>query len=135
GSATDASDSDGHAALLAELIFRGAGGLSSREHSDAFDRLGVQRSSDIGTHHLHLRLTMLGSKLSQSIPLAAAMLRQPAMPEGELDPVRSLCIQSLQSLDDDPQHLVMLRLRDKHHPPPFNRHGHGDMHVLERASI
>lgn len=135
GSATDPAEADGHAALLAELIFRGAGGMTSREHSDAFDRLGVQRSSDVGTHHMHLRITALGSKLREAMPLATAMLVKPAMPESDLDPVRSLCIQSLQSLDDDPQHLVMLRLRERHHPPPFNRHGHGEMSVLQHANI
>src|SRR5690606_10232834 len=61
GSATDPADCNGHAALLAELIFRGAGGMTSREHSDALDRLGIQRSSDVATHHLHLRATMLAS--------------------------------------------------------------------------
>lgn len=135
GSATDGPEADGHAALLSELIFRGAGGLSSREHSDAFDRLGVQRSSSVGTHHMHLRMTLLGSKLQEALPLATAMLNQPAMPEGELDPVRSLCIQELASLDDDPQHLVMLRLREKHFAPPFNRHGYGNQRVLEHAEI
>lgn len=135
GSATDASENNGHAALLAELIFRGAGTMNSRNHSDAFDRLGVRRSSDVGTHHMHLRMTMLGSKTEHAVPLATAMLTRPMMPANELDPVRSLCIQALESLDDDPQHLVMLKLRHQHHPPPFNRHGHGELDVLKRAQI
>lgn len=135
GSATDPANGDGLAPMLSELIFRGAGSLNSREHSDALDRLGVQRHSDVATHHLHLRMTLLGSHLPKAIPLATDMIRRPALPDSALEPVRSLSLQSLGSLDDDPQHMVMLRLREQHQPPPFNRHGYGDQRVLESATI
>ncbi len=135
GYSTDPADRDGLAPLLSELIFRGAGSLDSRQHSDALDRLGVQRYSDVATHHLHLRMTLLGSHLADAIPLATDMLRAPALAEQSLAPVRSLCLQSLESLDDDPQHLVSLHLRQRHHPPPFNRNGYGERQVLQHATI
>jgi predicted Zn-dependent peptidase len=135
GAATDPPEGDGQAALLSELIFRGAGGLGSRQHSDAFDRVGVRRSSDVGTYHLRLHATLLGQRLSEALPLIAAMVREPAMPEDALDPVRNLCLQSLDGLHDDPQHLVMLRVRERHVPPPFGRHGYGQREVLEREAI
>ena len=135
GSATDPPDGDGLAAMLSELIFRGAGGLDSKGHSDALDRVGVQRSAAVLTHHLRLSAALLGDRLAEALPLIAAMVTAPDLAGDALEAVRSLCLQSLDSLDDDPQHLVMLRLRQHHLAPPFNRHGYGCRDVLSRCSI
>ncbi len=135
GSATDPPEGDGHSAMLSELIFRGAGGLDSRAHSDALDRLGVQRDSGVLSHHMKLAAVLVGSRLGESLPLLVPMITVPALPESALPAVRSLCLQTLESLDDDPQHLVMLRLRERHRAAPFNRHGYGSAAVLERCTI
>ncbi len=134
GTATDPDDGDGQAAMLSEFVFRGAGGMSSREHSDAMDRLGVQRSSQALNHHLRFDGTLLGEKLNDALPLLTMVVRYPAMPEDAVDPVRSLCLQSLDGLDDDPQHLVMIRLRERHQAAPFNRSGYGEREVLETVT-
>ena len=135
GSASEPDGDDGLAAVLSELIFRGAGQLDSREHSDAMDRLGLQRSCQVTTHHLHLGTTLVGRRLPEALPLLTDMILRPALPEPALDAVRSLCLQSLDSLDDDPQYLVMLRLRERQQAPPFNRHGYGRRDVLQSCSI
>ncbi len=135
GSSSDPDDGDGLAAVLSELIFRGAGDLDSRKHSDALDRIGVQRSSHVSTHHMQLTATLVGPRLDEAVPLLAAMVTAPALPADAVEAVRSLCLQSLESLGDDPQQLVMLRLREHHQPPPFNRHGYGERAVLERCTI
>lgn len=135
GSATDPAAQDGLATLLSEMILRGAGGLSSREHSNALDRLGVSRGTDLSAHHLRIEATMLGERMEDALPLITDMVVAPALPPEHLDAVRSLALQSLEGLDDDPQHLTMLRLRERHLPPPFGRHGYGERDVLERATI
>ena len=135
GAATDPADGDGLAAILSEMILRGAGDLSSRDHSDALDRLGVNRAADVSAHHLRIDATMTADRLDDALPLLANMIIAPALPADHLDAVRSLCLQSLDGLDDDPQHLAMLRLRERHLAAPFNRHGHGERAFLERASI
>lgn len=135
GSATDPADGDGYAAMVAEMIQRGAGGLSSREHSDALDRLGVQRGVDVQTHHLRIDAVMVGDRLIEALPLITDMVRRPELPAQALEPVRSLCVQSLESLNDEPQHLVMLRVRGRHYAPPFNRHGHGQADILQLATL
>lgn len=135
GSAGDPPQGDGIAAMLSEMIFRGAGGLSSREHSDALDRLGVQRDSRVMPHHLHASFTLLGARLGDALPLIAAMMHQPALPEEALEPVRSLCLQAIDSLEDDPQHLAMLRLRERHVAAPLNRHGYGQRDTIEKLRI
>lgn len=135
GAAADTADGDGHAALLSEILYRGAGGLTSRQLSESFDRLGVQRSSHVQTHHLRISAVLLGDRLEDGLRLLTSVVRSPALDAESLEPVRSLCLQSLQSLDDDPQHLAMLRLRERHLAPPFNRSGYGQADVLQGATI
>lgn len=125
GSAYDPADGQGQATMLAEHLLRGAGAFDSRAHSDALDRLGVQRSSSVSSHHIHVSATMLGSAVAEALPLLVSMLTEPRFDESALEPVRSLSLQALESLDDDPQHVSMLRLRERHLPVPFNRHGYG----------
>jgi len=122
---------DGEAVLLSELALRGAGGRDSRSLSDALDRLGVQRALTAGAVHLQLSATLLGSRVLDALPLLASIVRDPALPDEHVDAVRSLCLQQLDGLEDDPQQLVMLRLRERHLPPPFNRTGYGDRAALE----
>jgi predicted Zn-dependent peptidase len=133
GSAGDPPDLDGQSTMLSELIFRGAGALDSRAHSDALDRLGMRRFSQVRTHHLQLGATLLGDRMDQALPLLVAMVREPRLPAEAVDPVRSLCIQSLEALDDDPAQLVMLELRRRHLAAPFNRSGYGQRQQLESA--
>ncbi len=135
GAATDPADKDGLAALLSEMIMRGCGGLSSRKHSDALDRLGVNRGTDVSAHHLRIDATMTADRLDDALPLIANMVIAPALPAEHLEAVQSLALQSLDGLDDEPQHMAMLRLRERHLSPPFGRHGHGEREVLEHATI
>ncbi len=135
GSATDPDQLIGASTLLSEYIFRGAGELSSRELSDTFDRLGVRRSGHVGTHHLQLSATMLGDKRERALPVLVSLILNPQLPEEALTSIRSLCLQSLDSLSDDPQHQVMLELRRRHRPAPFNRNGYGERSVLEEATL
>ena len=133
GTALFPDDADGHAAMLTELIFRGAGGLSSRELSDTMDRLGLQRSAGAHAHHLRVDATLLADRLDDALPLLVNLIRRPALPDEAVDPVRNLCLQSIDSLNDEPQHLVMLLVRGRHLPWPFNRHGYGDPAVIQAA--
>jgi predicted Zn-dependent peptidase len=126
---------DGQAVILSELILRGAGDLDSRGLSDALDRLGVQRATTPGASHLQMSATMLGTRMLDALPYLVSVVRSPILPEEHLDPVRSLCLQQLDGLDDDPQQLVMLRLRERHLPPPFDRTGYGNREALENATI
>jgi predicted Zn-dependent peptidase len=119
GSSTDDADGDGLATML----------------SDAFDRLGVQRNARVLRHHLMLGTIMLADRVTDAVGLTMDMVRRPMLPADAVDPVRSLCLQSLEALDDDPQQLVGLNLREHHFPAPFNRHGYGTAGVVEAADV
>lgn len=135
GDAGDPEARQGEAAMLSELALRGAGGRDSRLFSDDLDRLGVQRSLSNSARHLRLSATMTGDRLSEALPILADLVLRPRLPQDALEPVRQLCLQSLESLQDDPQRRVMLALAERHHPPPFNRSGLGIASHLEAISI
>lgn len=126
---------DGWSSLHAELCQRGAGGRDSRAFSDALDRAGVQRAVTPAAVHIVAGGTFIGARVAEVLPLFADLVVRPHLPSEALDAVRSLAIQSLESLQDDPQHRVSLRLRERHLPPPFNRSGYGNKAAFERADI
>jgi len=107
--------------LLAEAIGRGAGGLSSREHSDALDMLGVHRSTSAGNRHLRIGATLVGDKLHDALPLLLDQALRPNLDAKEFEPSRDLCLQEIDALDDEPQSRVMIDLRSRHFPEPFGR--------------
>jgi predicted Zn-dependent peptidase len=135
GAKHEPAKQQGVSGVLAEMMLRGAGGRSAREHSDALDRLGVQRSTDNGTHHTHLAATMVGENLPDALPLLLDTALRPNLDQTSLDPSRDLAIQSLDGLEDEPQQRAMIELRRQHHPDPLGRSGYGIREHLETMSI
>ena len=138
GTAADPVGEDGVSVMLSEMIFRGAGGLTSRELSDSLDRVGFRRSAQARSHHLEIDFTGLGSRFDEALPLLVSLVLDPALPDDALEPVRSLCLQTLDGLQDEPQMMTMIRLRERHLPRPFNRSGYGnraDVESMTRATL
>lgn len=131
GACMDRDDAVGASVMLAEMLVRGAGTMDSRSMSNAMDRCGMRRSTDAGVYHLSASATLLSSALEEGLELLCTMLYEPHLAEEAVDPVRSLCLQALDSLQDEPQHEVMLRLRARHRPSPFNRNGYGHRPAIE----
>ena len=127
GTARDPDDRVGLSAMHAELLLRGAGDLDSRAQADAFDRLGVSRSSRVETHTSSIRATMLGAHVDDALALLADMVLRPSMDALSIEPARALCVSSIEALADEPQERVMVNLRRAHAPSPLNRSSHGTL--------
>ena len=134
GAAADPEGRLGLVAILEELIQRGAGGKSSRDVADAYDRLGASRSTDVQTLHLQLSSTFLGDRFPDLAPLLASAVTSPALAEDAIDPARQLALQSLAGLEDEPQARVMLAAKERHAPDPINRSGMGTPEGLSAAT-
>lgn len=111
----------GSAALLAEMVCRGAGELDARAHSEALDQLGVQRGTAAETRYLHLGATMIGQMAAQALPLLLDMIRRPRLEAAQLEPSRELAVSAIDSLEDEPEERTFVRLRGRHIPAPFGR--------------
>lgn len=126
---------DGDSVLIAELLHRGAGGLDAKQHNDALDTLGINRSVSCGVEYLRVSAVLLGNRLSEAIPLLGAYLLTPMLPSKDLPACKSLCLQSIQSIADNPSHLASIALNEHHLPAPFNRSSYGTTTAIEAATI
>jgi predicted Zn-dependent peptidase len=135
GTAYESPGELGVANLLSELICRGAGDKDAREHAEALDRLGVQKSTSAQTRHLRLGARMTHDKLDQALPLLVDMVRAPRLAGESLEPGRMLCLQELASLDDEPQQRVMLELKRQHYPDPLGRSPYGRAEDLQGLTL
>lgn len=131
GIATDAPDRVGRASMWSELLLRGAGNLDSRSQADAFDRLGAGRSTGVSSRFLSLATTLLGSRLLESLPLLADMVRMPRFEDASIEPTRQLCLQAIEALQDEPAELAALGAKARHLAPPFNRPTDGEKAGIE----
>jgi predicted Zn-dependent peptidase len=134
GTARDPADKIGLSAVLSEMVLRGAGGMDSRQHADAFDKLGVSRSVSNEGQFITLGATMLGSRVLDALPLIVDIVRRPRLAEEDFEPSRDLAVQSIESLKDDPQERVMLLLRQQHNPDPIRRSNLGTIEGLEKLT-
>jgi predicted Zn-dependent peptidase len=125
GAASEPTDRQGVGAVLSEMVLRGAGELDARAHSDALDRLGVHRHTELQSWHMRLSATLLGDRLDEALPLLFDTIRRPQLPESAFEPSRQLAMQSIESLDDNPQEKVMIELKRHHHGEPVGRSSHG----------
>ena len=126
---------DGESAVLAELIQRGANGLSALEHQHALERLGVRKHVSCGKEFIFVSAVMLASKFDAAFPLIYSIINSPSLPEEDLDACKSLCLQSLDSLGDDPASLASIELNRRHNASPFNRTGYGEREWIEGATL
>ena len=126
GVACEPADKLGSAALLSEMIFRGAGDLNARQHSDALDQLGVKRHSGVQVRYLSVGATLLGERLGESLPLITDMIRKPTIGDDAFAPARELAVQAIDGLEDEPQEKVSIELAKRYLPAPLGRSSLGE---------
>src|SRR5262249_13257779 len=114
-----------------DMITRGAGDHDSRSLTLAMDSLGLDHSESVG--QLHLRFW--GSTLARNIPPAleifADILRRPHLLDEALDAVRSLAIQDLQGLEDEPRSKATVELRRRFWPAPLGQDRRGSKESID----
>lgn len=135
GGAEDPAGQGGSAAVLSDLVLRGAGNRNSRELTDYLDSLGLQRSSSVGTYHTRFACAALAEKVLESLPTYADIVRQPHLPEDGFEAARDLSLQSLAGIDDEPRQKLLIRLRQWHWPYPFGRNSMGETKDLQNLKL
>jgi predicted Zn-dependent peptidase len=134
GAAFEPPGRPGVASMLAEWVVRGAGERDSRELMTALDNLGVNHAIGAQTVHTSLSAATLGRNLVPALEIFADVLRRPHLDEEEIEPIRALTLQGLQSLEDDPGSKVMIELRRRHFPDPWGRPTPGTPVGVEAAT-
>jgi predicted Zn-dependent peptidase len=129
------NEHDGDSVLLTELMFRGAGDLSDKEHTERLDHLGVRRDITCGVRLLSLHSLSLGSRVCDAVKPVFDMFLRPKLPSAGLGPSQQLCLQAIDSIQDNPASLVGIALNEHHFSAPFNRSTYGVRDAIESATI
>jgi predicted Zn-dependent peptidase len=122
----DPADKVGASVILTDLIGRGAGGLSSREISDAFDSLGIRHGEGTGSDRYGFSGSMVSDSLGRALELVSFMVREPHFPEDEIPNIQSVLLQDIDSLNDNPARRAMVELTKRYYPAPYSRSSMGD---------
>ncbi|MBN2183554.1 MAG: insulinase family protein [Sedimentisphaerales bacterium] len=121
----------GAANVISDWIFRGGGDKDSRQLSDAIDGLGLVRSRSIGSSHISIGASLEAGNLEQALELYADVILRPRLQDEQFEPARQLAVDEVLSLDDDPRHKVMLKLREQFYPSPLGRSTLGEISQLQ----
>ncbi|MEO1535919.1 MAG: insulinase family protein, partial [Planctomycetota bacterium] len=111
GLSSEPGDRLGAAGVASEVLMRGAAGMDSRQLADAFDHAGCTRSISAGTRSMLFRGTTIGDRLGEAIELFAKTILEPRFTAEALDPAKSLSLQALDSLSDDPRERASIETR------------------------
>src|SRR5262249_44004315 len=125
----------GVASILSDLIIRGAGERDSRELMLALDNLGLDRDESVGSVHTRFWGATLARNFPPALEIYADILRRPHLPGEEMDAVKALAFQDLQSLEDEPRQKVLIVLRRRHYPPPLGQDRRGTREGIEGTSV
>ena len=110
GCAYDPPAQIGMASILSEMIMRRGRQPQQPGTVAGPDNLGVDRDESVGQVNQRFWGAMLARNLPPALEIYADILRRPCLPQGELDPVKALALQDLQSLEDDPRNKGMVGL-------------------------
>ncbi|RMG43195.1 MAG: insulinase family protein [Candidatus Dadabacteria bacterium] len=135
GVVNDPEERVGASLVLAELIGRGAGELDSRALSDAFDARGISHQEASSLNRYVLRCSLLSDYLSDALELTAKMVKQPRLPQEELASIKSLLIQDIEALKDNPSRRALVELAKLYFPVPFNRPVIGELEGINATSL
>ncbi len=130
GSIYDPPGQNGSAAVLCELLPRGAGERDSKQLSAALDHLGVQHDESVGAVHLTFTAASLAQNLPAALRIYSDMVLRPWLPEEQFDAARSGVEQSLMAIEDEPRQKVMVELRRRAFGTPWGLPSEGSLDDL-----
>jgi predicted Zn-dependent peptidase len=135
GIVTDPEDRQGASLMLAELVTRGAGTRDSVELSNAFDALGVVHGESAGSDRFALRGSLLAEHLEEALRLVASIVREPHLPEDEIESIASVLLQDIASLGDNPARRALVELSSRYYPSPYGRPGMGTAEGIRASTV
>ncbi len=134
GAAGDPAGQEGSATVLNDWLYRGAGERDSREFSDALDDLGVRRGGGAGTEYATLSASLLADALPETLKLYADMVRRPRLEDETFESARTLALQELWSLDDNPTQRLFIALSKSYFASGQGRSAYGTEEGLKGLS-
>jgi predicted Zn-dependent peptidase len=119
GAGADPPGEEGLAALTADMLDEGTGGLSAIDVSEGFAGIGAEYDVDVGPDAAQIALTVLSRFLERGLSLVADLVVRPSLRPDDFDRVRKLRVDRLRQLKDLPPAVAeraFLRLLYDRHP-------------------
>lgn len=135
GSVFEPHGRNGTAAVLSDLIMRGAADRDSKQLSAALDNLGVQRNENVGTMHLTFTAATLAENLPAALELYGDIVLKPRLPGDQFEAARSGVAQALMALEDEPRQKIMVELRRRSYSAPWGLPTDGDLNDLPAVAL
>ena len=121
GAVTDPPGGEGASGLLETLSYRGAGSRPTRELSDALDNLGLQRSGAADLEYSTFGGSLLREDLNDALALYADILLRPHLPGDQLEAAKTIALQRIAALEDNPSSKLFVYLQEAFFPGPHGR--------------
>src|SRR5690606_29698347 len=111
GVAHDPADDTGVANLLCNLAPRGAGDRDQRQLATVLDNLGLQRHESTENFHTSFVGATLAANLIPALELTGDIIRRPHLDEVDLEHCRSMTLQEIQAIEDEPAQKLFIELK------------------------
>ncbi|MCH2123380.1 MAG: insulinase family protein [Pirellulaceae bacterium] len=131
GCSRDAHHLAGLANFSCEMVQRGCGSRDSRQFIEDLDNLGVERSANVSTVHTSFGGAMVADKIYEALAIYCDLIRRPHLPEDQFEDGRLVCLQEIQSAEDDLPQKVMQEVRRRQYGEPFGRPAHGRLDCVQ----
>lgn len=127
----DEVDRIGEALLLGELLQKGAGNLNARDIANTFDYHAINHGEGSAFTHFYLNGSCIANKLDKALELLALLTLQATLPSNYMAPLKSVLLQDIESLSDNPARLCNFELHKNYFPTPYNYSSIGTQEGIE----
>lgn len=133
GAIVDPPDTPGLAYFLSRVIDRGTARRSAEEIADLLDGRGVALNVAVTRHHLLVSCTCLSEDFATMLELVADVLREPALPEREVETRRLEIVTAIRQDQDNPATMATEQLLAMLYPGhPYGRRVKGTLDSVGR---
>ncbi len=135
GSIHDPPGREGLCSLACDMVQRGAGPRDARQLVIDLDNLGLRRSDSVSSSHTAFSGATICENLPAALEIYADMLRRPLLPAEHLEACRSILLQELRAIEDDPAQKLMVELRRCHYPHPWGSPPEGAAESVQAIAL
>ena len=135
GTIGDPENFEGSSVVLHEWLDRGAGGRSSQELINAINDLGIRQGGVSGKETTNFQASMLAEVLPQALEIYADIVCHPNLAEEEFEPARTVALQELASLEDEPIRRMFIALSRNYFTSKHGRSSYGTLEGLKELTV
>ena len=108
GAKDDPEDRLGLAYITEDTVFKGTPSRDARAIFDAFDSLGIRRGSAASVEYTTFQAQLLPRHFEDTVSLYSEIFRSASFPDDQVEIAKTLSLEELKRLEDNPVQQVML---------------------------